>query len=60
VDVLEEGGPIGIRLEHLGGSLGGASMPSTWRVVVVRNHALNLLLGETTPTDAILAQFIQK
>ena len=35
-------------------------MPSTWRVMTMGNHALNLLRGETTPIDAILAQLIKK
>jgi len=55
VDVLEERGPKETRLKHLGGSLGGISMSSTWRVVTMRNHALNFLFWEATPVDAILA-----
>jgi len=56
VDVLEERGPKEALLKNLGGALGVTSMSSTWIVVTMRNHALNLLLGEATLVDAILAK----
>jgi len=58
VDILEYRGPIETSLKHLHSDLGGASMPSAWRVIIMRNHTPNLLLGYATSADVILAQLV--
>jgi len=56
VDILEKRGPKEPHLKYLGNGLGGASMSSTWRVVTMGNHTLNLLLREAVSINAIFAQ----